>query len=344
MVQSEWHWNRADGSLLPTPVHPQEIESHSPHTPPGCGTPQPLALDQASDQADFQTEINFRHSGWAPTRQRVADAMFRVVASLDRLADFASCGQDAWVERSDQDPHHYRIVSRKCHDRWCLPCGQERSRVIAHNVHDRLNVPLARMVTLTLKTDAEPLQELLDKLYQSFARLRRTKIWESTQAGGVAFLEVKWAVERQRWHPHLHVLSEGKYIAKPALAKAWLKATGNSFIVDVGKIKSAAAAISYVVKYASKPMDASLFKDSARLDEAILAMKGRRLALTYGTWRGVKLTDVPESGTWTPVGSLISFIARAKAGDPIADAIIRYTIWQELTSESRAPPDNGDDI
>jgi len=338
MIQSEWTFNRADGCLLPTPVHPLETDSHSPHRRTGLGTPGPLALNQESDQDDFKMETDFRHSGWAGNRERVRSSLWRIEPSFTRISNFASCGTNAWVERCVQDPDRFRIRSDRCHDRFCLPCGQERSRVIAHNVRERLDPKIARMITLTVRSLAEPLTDLLDKLYKGFAKLRRSRLWLGTQLGGVAFLEVKWSVERQRWHPHLHVLAEGKYIAKPALSASWLKATRDSFIVDVGKIKSIESVVSYVVKYASKPMDASLFQDWNRLDEAILALKGRRLALTFGSWRGIKLMEVPGDDEWEVVCSLVAFIGRARKGDAQAAKVLRRSPLHEFPSECRAPP------
>jgi len=160
-----------------------------------------------------------------------------------------------------------------------------------------------------------------------------------TQIGGVAFLEIKWFKGTKCWHPHLHILTEGKYIAKQALSNAWRKATDGSFIVDVKKIRNADSAVGYVVKYASKPHDPSIFRDPDRLDEAVLALKGRRLCLTYGTWRGIKLTEVPEPGTWTPLAPLARIILQARTGDPAASHILSRLPGNAFPAECRDPPD-----
>lgn len=215
--------------------------------------------------------------------------------------------------------------------------------MIAHNVRDRLRPKIARFVTLTLRATHEPLADLLNLLYESFAKLRRSSVWSMTQIGGVAFLEVKWCKGTKRWHPHLHILSEGKYIAKQALSNAWRKATGGSFIVDVKKIHNADAAVGYVVKYASKPHDASMFRDPQRLEEAIIALKGRRLCLTYGTWRGIKLTEVPDAGTWSPLAPLARIILQAREGDAAALHILSRLPGNTFPTECRAPPDESSD-
>lgn len=331
MVQSLLAFVQDGFTNVPSVVHPPETKPQSPADPFTAGTPEVLAL-----------ELNFRHSGWAGNRERVYAALRRVEPSDWRINNFGSCGCNAWVEKSIDEPPTFRVRSDRCHDRFCLPCGQERSRVIAHNIRERINPKHTRFVTLTLKTDTEPLTESLDRLYAAFARLRRSNLWAGTQNGGVAMLEIKWNPDPGRWHPHLHILTEGKYIAHAALSKAWLKATGDSFVVHVRAIRNVGVAVGYVVKYASKPHDPSLFRDFDRLCEAILALKGRRLCLTYGTWRGVKLTEVPETGTWTPVARLADLIIRARTGDPEARRILATLPGTDLPSDCRSPPDEDD--
>lgn len=328
MVQAELNFDGGWTPRLSTSVHRPESESHQPETIIDSGTPETLAL-----------EMTYRHSGWARDRARVYAALRRAEPSLWRVSNFGICGCNAWIDRSDDDPTQYRIRSDRCHDRWCLPCGQERARVIAYNVHERIDAKRTRFVTLTLKSEHESLASLLDLLYSSFARLRRTNLWVGTQVGGVAFLEVRWSPGQRRWHPHLHILTEGKYIAQPALSAAWRQATGGSYIVDVRAIRSTERAVSYVVKYASKPHDMSIIRDPDRLDEAIIALKGRKLCLTYGTWRGVSLTAVPDRGTWTPVASLSDLLQRADAGDTDAIALLRLLPRTILPATCRGPPD-----
>jgi hypothetical protein len=52
----------------------------------------------------------------------------------------------------------------------------------------------------------------------------------------------------------------------------------------------------YVTKYASKPLNTSFANSPALLDEALRALKGRRLCLTFGSWYGTPLTDAEDDG------------------------------------------------
>lgn len=339
MVQSLLSFAQSHFLWLEPRLEPLEIESHSPDTTLDGSTRPSLAVDDPDPREAQVLDMSWRHSGWAHDRKAVFESLYRTVQSFNRYETFRYCGTHAWVDRSVEEPAKYRVRSDRCHDRFCLPCGQERSRVIAHNVHARLDARRARFVTLTIRASTEPLTELLNLLYKSFAKLRRTCLWSQTQVGGVAFLEVKWCKGTRRWHPHLHILTEGKYIAKQALSNAWRKATDGSFIVDVKKITSADRAIGYVIKYASKPHDHSMLHDPDRLDEAVVALKGRRLCLTFGTWRGVVLTEVPDTGTWTPIAPLSRLILQAQTGEPAARAILSALPTTPLPNECRAPPD-----
>jgi len=288
----------------------QEIEPDNQQTDgPGWQT-DPLSDAQA-----------FRHSGWQADRYRVYRALRRTNASLSRLLNFRACGQDAWLVESLEQPGHYAVHATHCHDRLCLPCGQARSRTIAANVKDALKDRPYRCLTLTVKHRDVPLSHQLDHLLNSFRRLRAQAFWKKTQKGGVAFLEIKWNEPANHWHPHLHIILDGSYVDKRHVSKQWFKATKDSSIIRIALIRDHEKAVSYVCKYASKPIEHALYRTPDRLDEAIEALHGRRLVFTFGTWRGVRLRDLPPRGEWRRVAKLDELLTLARRGDPDAVAI-----------------------
>lgn len=326
----------ASGPEAAALVHPPETNVQSHLTPCQAGV---------VNHADFSLDplqtgnrsINFRHSGWAHDRRRVYDALRRTEQSSGRLHDFTECGKHAYVFQSVEDPEIYTMGGSTCHDRFCLPCGRERSRVIATNVKLRTEGKPARFLTLTLKSDTESLSTLLAKLTHDFTALRRTRLWRKRVTGGVGFLEIKWMANTQRWHPHLHCLLQGRYIPREELSKLWLKVTGTSEVIDIRIVENEAHCTHYICKYASKPLDHTVIIDPPRLDEAILALKGKRLCMTFGTWRGYKLTEPPESGTWVQLGTLDELIERASHGNAEAiDALDALRI--EYVPSTRGPP------
>jgi hypothetical protein len=248
--------------------------------------------------------------------------------------------------KSDGDPPEYRIAGSACHHRFCNPCATERARTVSKNVIERIGSNRVRFITFTLRHAGEPLRELLDRLYASFKLMQRTRLWKRHVTGGVGFLEVKYSDRSESWHPHFHVLVEGKYIDKSLLQAAWFTITGDSYVVDIRLPKGKRNVAHYVAKYASKPLNRSFLHQRVLLDEAILAVKRRRLCTTFGGWRGVLLVVKPDEGGWTNVGPLTDWIRRAVNGDENARGILdqidsaRASVCYRLAPiiEPRPPP------
>lgn len=321
-----------------TQVHPPERNAQYFNDEPWTGVAE-MIEPRGSRLPTPDEDQGFRHSGWANDRQRVYDALVRTGQSAARKIDFAECGKHAYVLRSVEEPDLYILGGSACKDRFCLPCAKDRARVIATNVQTTIGEKQARFLTLTLKSTTESLADLLTKLTRDFASLRRTKLWRNAVTGGVAFMEVKWFEATERWHPHLHCLLQGRYLPKDDLSKLWKKITGTSFIVDIRIAADNHHVTNYIARYATKALDHSVVLDAGRLDEAVEAMKGKRLCMTFGSWRGVNLTDKPESGSWIQLGTLYEVKQHAEEGWKSAmDALDALEI--PYTRPVRGPPEH----
>lgn len=283
----------------------------------------PLDPIESSGLDDWSPGGIFRHSGWAKQRKKVHDALQATFQKKHRINAFEACGHNCFVLRSTSDPTEVKIAASCCHDRFCLPCAQGRSRVIALNIAEHLQRSQARFVTLTLRHRSDPLATSLDRLYTCFKLLRKTKLWKNTQRGGAAFLEIKRSRDRKSWHPHFHVLTTGKFIDVAKLATLWKAITTDSFIVDVRAVPNIETAVNYVTKYASKPFDATLYEDTPTLQEAIVALAGRRMVVTFGNFKGLQMTEKPSEDAWEFLGSLRDLALRAAEGDTAAERIVR---------------------
>lgn len=274
----------------------------------------------------FDEDVHFRHSGWLRDRRRVWDALREVFPDSTRTKRFADCGSNAWVVRNEDDPSQFAIVSDHCRDRFCRPCAGFRGRVIAHNVADYLRNRPYRFVTITIKTTGLTLKEGVDKLYRCFARLRRSRLWTAKVQGGCAVCEILPRSAGTEWHPHLHLITEGKYLPVQPLRKLWMQITGDSFIIDVAMGKDADAAAAYVSKYITKPFDDGTTRNPVRLIEALEALHGRRLVSTFGSWRGQRLTEFHPSGIWVKVTPLGVLRLKALRGDPDARELYDFLV------------------
>lgn len=153
------------------------------------------SLDTQESTSHFHQDLyrNFRHSGWHRQRLAVLKQIDRFCGGFDQPPSrtaytyvsrdrFCRCGSYAWVQRTVDDPPSYRVVSQHCRHRFCLPCQQDRGRLIAANLREKLPQAQLRFVTLTVRALDMSLAEALDHLYDSFSRLRRTISGATTSA------------------------------------------------------------------------------------------------------------------------------------------------------------------
>jgi len=296
-------------------------------------------------------ETHFRHSGWSVRRERVREALRATGHNDFFLNRFDECGSGCSVEWSPA-LKTYRLRADYCRCRHCEPCSRARANVMGGNLKRRLNEKPAgryRFITLTLRGSDTPLADQLKRLYAAFKKLRGRKEWKRTQKGGAAILEVKWMEETGRWHPHLHVISEGLYIAQRELSGLWLNVTGDSSVVDIRPLEDSKEAVHYLTKYVTKGTSNAVWGKPDVAQEWVTATKGVRVAATFGTWRGFALMEVTKDATdWRPVATLNTVIQQAKAG--VAWAMAALLALRPpgahdappLPFDSPPPPDNPD--
>lgn len=325
---------RQSATFRLTSLEPPELESEYP------------AIKDGGDPYHTQgLAERFRHSGWQRNRTLVYDALRRTMQSCSRLIAFDACGVSAYVYRSKDEPHDYRLGGSSCRDRFCVPCARDRSRCLASNVLKASDGGPSRFLTLTLKQSADPLAHTIDRIYSSFARLRQSKVWRRHVNGGCAFLEMKWAAHSKMWNVHLHCVVHGSYLPQAKLSATWHRITGDSPIVDVRFVKDDERVAAYVTKYVSKPLNSTFLNRPARLDEVIVATRNRRLCLTFGTWRGIKLTESPNDREWVSIGAFHDVALRAVDGDAESLKAVRQICREntdtvlDVVVRARPPPE-----
>lgn len=319
----------------PSSVHvlPSTAPTCAPIPDTACDVPLPqLDPGETKSASNVDSDVAFRHAWWAADRRRVTSVLESIFPDSLRLARFRECGDAAWVFRCTGDPVRYKVCSETCRDRWCRPCQRDRARIIVGNLRSHLKGETTRMVTLTLRHRSQSLRPMIDRLLQAFRTLRARRFWNDSITGGVAFIEIKWNPDTRQWHPHVHAICSGSYLCLKTLKDVWYSITGDSFVCDVRLIRDLDELAKYVVKYATKPLDTALYRDPRRLHEAIHALQGRHLALTFGTYRGWRLTAPGDGDDWVMVASLASLRRSGANGDVAAQSII-----DSLTTDSTPP-------
>lgn len=263
-------------------------------------------------------ESRFRHSSWAIRRQKTWEALRRCHVSDAALDRFRECGSGLWLQLNKK-AGELRMSCNTCRNRWCVPCGVARATKITGTLGHLMTGDTCRFVTLTRRHSHATLADQIDNLYVCFTRLRARQFWKENVPGGAGFLECKVSEKSGLWHVHLHLIVTTRWLDQKQLSREWLAVTGDSSIVDVRPIADPEGRARYVTKYVTKPADATVFNSPPHFDEMMVALKGRRLCFTFGTWRGVKLGESDfEPGDWEPVGGLDDLRYRARHNDPDA--------------------------
>lgn len=295
-------------------------------------TPQELE-DLLNRPRNNNAGIFFRHHSWLHDRLRILTVLDAGEFPASRFHRFAGCGTAPIIFESADQPGTYKVGCNRCHDRFCLPCAQDRARLVLGNLCEQKPDGPIRFLTLTLKHSADPLREQIDRLYACFLKLRRWKFWRQAVTGGAAFCEVKVSKTDGHWHPHLHVMLQGRFLPQAQVREAWFEITGDSFVVDVRLAKGDVEVARYLTRYVTKGWSNSLLRDADKLRELMLAFVGRKMIMTFGGWSKLKLLAPPTPGTWIALGDLRSICDRAAVGDAVAISIL-----MTLNSPFYVPP------
>jgi len=311
-------------------------------------------------------EIAFRHKWWNEKRVIVRAALVRNKFPQKVIDRFDNCGSNCWVY-GNKKTGDIRIHANTCKNRWCDPCSITKSRIIGGNIRDemeRRRFKSFQHVTLTLVSSTLPLKAQKIAALLAFKYLRNYKVkvkkhpndtrltsvnwWSQYVEGGVVCFEPMGKKKTKLFHPHLHLITQSRWIPHAELMEAWRACTRKvnpkleSFIVGVYRIDSYEAAAAEVAQYAGKGMAAlaeHFLDDPKKVDELVTAMQGSRLCTTFGSWRGIPLTQTPEfdATEWRNLGSLNDILAKDQAGDDWAARILQI-IRAQVCNAPRPPP------
>jgi len=258
-----------------------------------------------------------------------------------RRTTYEACRTDAWfvVHRETRE---VRVQSSSCGLRWCPFCIRTRRRAITDNVMQWLNErPRCRFITLTLRHRSAPLAEQIQDLYYFFKQLRKTKLWKGHVKGGIWFFQVKRSKDDRYWHPHLHILTTGKYFPQAELRELWRKITKGSYVVDIRDVKDKRKSALYVARYAAAPCRLLDYQPDHAL-ECVKALHSRRICGSFGEAKGVKLRPEPKGDykDWVIVESYFLVqvhLANSAEPHPLWQAYVHHTKYDGPLPEP--PPD-----
>ncbi len=158
------------------------------------------------------------------------------------------------------------------------------------------------LLTLTVK-NGHDLQERSSHLITSLRTLiKRRQDYKKKGRGFNEFCKIDGAMysyentyneQTGEWHPHVHMLVLlNDWIDQEQLSETWHEITGDSFVVDVRRVKKSkefgyTKAAAEVCKYALKFGDLTV----ENTWEAFKILKGKRLSGAFGSLYGVKIPE-----------------------------------------------------
>lgn len=238
------------------------------------------------------------------------------------------CGSSAMFLRH-KETGKIKVASSACHLRFCPICAKKRAGEVTERITKWLETTEnARLITLTIKHSRKPLREQLDYLIASWRKLYKSESWRYWVSAGVWVIQVTYNRKRSEWHPHLHILTVGKFYPQEILKKDWKRASGGSFIVDIRGLGQAKEAAKYVGRYVGRACNLSDVP-KVRWKELYWSLNGKRLFGEFGTGKGderllarVKRSDLDE---WEKLG-FFKDIVKSIPFDPASRAIMHA--WQ----------------
>jgi hypothetical protein len=250
------------------------------------------------------------------------------------------CGKNAWIERDAVSGKH-RIKSDTCKLRICPRCRLRQSNKLKRRLESTLarGSPTEwRFFTLTMRHSNAPLTVQLNNLRKCFRRLRQRSLWKTSQTGSVAVIEVTRNTTYGQWHPHLHIVSYGKYLPQRQLSKAWLQITLTSKVVDVRPLKNRDGAAKYLSAYLAKSPEGLEATDSLAMLEWYDALKGARMTWCNGKLPGRDDEIEEAKPEWISLGKLSDVVARASRGDvdsvqACAELTINPSVYKGIEDE-----------
>ncbi len=194
----------------------------------------------------------------------------------------------------NRDTSEIRIQEYRCKLRICSYCGRARAQQLKAKMLplvEKMNSP--RMIGFSLVSNNDNLRDQFNRLVESFAKLRRSKLWKAHFSKGFYTLEATHNRQTDQWHPHIHGIVDGDFVPQKSLVKLWREITTDSCIVFVKLCRSHRQGINYITKYITKTQDAYTVPQH-RLAEWALTLRGMRFLNLFGGLKHPTINDEDE--------------------------------------------------
>jgi len=321
--------NRSATSCLPNGLAPTSLdfpETSVREPAAGINSSGPLIPEVPSGNTpdDYRVILRSRHGD----HYHHAEKFYRMCTggwSSKHAKRLNMCGSSAMFLRH-RETGEVKVGSSACHLRYCPICAARRAAEVSGRIFEWLqHQENPRLITLTIRHSHRRLADQITDLLTFWRRLYKSDNWAKWVRAGVWVLQVTYNRKRCEWHPHLHVLTVGKYYPHQQLQRDWKRASGGSTIVDIRGIGQPKEAAKYVGRYVGRAANLAEIPEG-RWIELYWGLKGRRLFGEFGTPKGeerllarTKRSDLDE---WEKLG-FFSDVVKSVHFDDNAWAILQ---------------------
>lgn len=176
------------------------------------------------------------------------------------------------------------MTTRYCGNRWCLVCSRVRTARAINAYMPVLGAWAAPyMVTLTVPNcDGPALESMIAAMLKGFTSCKRSMKRAGYVVRAVRKLECTYNPRREDYHPHFHVLVDGREVAEE-LRRLWLRYWKGAAVLDAQDVRpcDGNGGMLELFKYFTKLLTPGKGKRGVApllaLDTIFRAMRGRRV-------------------------------------------------------------------
>jgi hypothetical protein len=175
-----------------------------------------------------------------------------------------------------------KIRSEYCNQRWCLVCNRIRTAKLMHGylpAIDKLKDPY--LVTLTrTNVKASSLKATIELMQRDFVKCKALLGKRGYKLVGIRKVECTYNPEEDTYHPHFHLIIEGKENGQFLIEQWLLKNKGRASIIgqDARPLTDPIELFKYFTKLLTK--DGQFIPEA--MDRTFRAMKGKRVFQPFG--------------------------------------------------------------
>jgi hypothetical protein len=214
-----------------------------------------------------------------------------------------------------------KLKSSYCNQRWCIVCSRIRTAKHINEYMPEFNKMIdPYFVTLTApNVKGEALRSEIKKLLATFKSIQETARKRKNPLVGIRKIESTYNIQKDTYHPHLHIIVEGINQAKYILSE-WLKKSPISDIKGQKILKADINSLAELFKYSVKEV---VKDENNEENESYIDIPS--LHVIYKSMRNIR--------TFQPIGGMKKLKATTEENEEIQLTAQEYELLEPNTDK-----------